>query len=285
MRIIDTSDTMLSCFDEKGFNLSRWESYMDAHIPGAKQLCLEDMQNTLCAGYTWDKDYLPVLNGVSRDERRREEAICSFRVVTRELESRILSAFGKNVDADIVLYLGLCCGAGWVTEINGRVTVLLGIEKIIELEWCGVDHMNGLILHELGHVFQAQHGVLQRELHTNRERFLWQLFTEGIAMVFEQEVAGDRNYFHQDKEGWLLWCRENECRIAIAFARDLDTMTREDQRYFGDWVRFEGMPDTGYYLGTCLVRNMMRTESFDRLITCNVDAVERHYNAYLSRFS
>ena len=56
MRIIDTSDTMLSCFDEKGFNLSRWESYMDAHIPGAKQLCLEDMQNTLCAGYTWDKD-------------------------------------------------------------------------------------------------------------------------------------------------------------------------------------------------------------------------------------
>lgn len=36
--------------------------------------------------------------------------------------------------------------------------------------------------------------------------FVWQLFTEGIAMYFEQALVGNFNYYHQDKNGCLEWC-------------------------------------------------------------------------------
>lgn len=282
MRIINAAESMHLCFEGEKFDISRWKKYMDTCAPGAKQKCLDDMQECLNAGYTWEKDYLPVLNGVMINREKREEVIRSFCTVTQNLENRILSVFGKNVDADIVLYLGLCCGAGWVTQINQRVTILLGIEKIVELDWCSVDAMNGLILHELGHVYQAQHGVISIDASKNRERYLWQLFTEGVAMVFEQEMVGNRAYFHQDRDGWKEWCEQNEAKIASAFYRELDGMTREKQQFFGDWVCFEGMPDVGYYLGARLVRFLMNKASFEQIIACNINDIEKAYSAYLA---
>ena len=43
----------------------------------------------------------------------------------------------------------------------------------------------------------------------------------------------------------------------------LGTMTSEMQRYFGDWVRFEGYGGTGYYLDAKFVRYLLRFDSFD----------------------
>lgn len=60
-----------------------------------------------------------------------------------------------RINADVALYLGFCNGAGWVTDIDAKTVVLLGIEKIIELDWVSVDDMRGLVYHELGHVYQA----------------------------------------------------------------------------------------------------------------------------------
>lgn len=51
--------------------------------------------------------------------------------------------------------------------------------------------MYGLIYHELGHEYHNQYGVLDRTLDSNRHQFLWQLFTEGIAMYFEQMLIDD----------------------------------------------------------------------------------------------
>ena len=41
-------------------------------------------------------------------------------------------------------------------------------------------------------------------------------------------------------------------------------MTPENQRYFGDWVSFDGYGDVGYYLGTDLVRYLLKEESFEK---------------------
>ena len=281
MRIVDTSEHILSAFAAGQFDMQKWEAYMEAFVPGAKRLCLEDMEEVLAAGYSWEKDFLPVLNAVARDGDKREQAIRSFRRVTDRLEERIMERFGRSPAAELVLYLGLCSGAGWVTEINQRPVVLFGIEKIMELNWQGTDAMTGLVYHELGHVYQDCFGVLNREPEAMEDLMLWQLFTEGIAMVFEQEIVGDPGAFHQYDKAWQQWCGENLERLKRAFAADLSTMNHENQRYFGDWVRFEGRGDTGYYLGACFVRFLMQSEPFDSLIGWDLPEVRAGFERFL----
>ena len=83
----------------------------------------------------------------------------SFCKVTDGLHEKIIESFGKKIDVDIVLYVGLCNAAGWVTTINGKNVILLGIEKIFELNWYDENSMYGLIYHELGHVYHKQYGM------------------------------------------------------------------------------------------------------------------------------
>ena len=281
MNVMDTSAEMLSSYEDGHFSLERWKEYIGRCVPGAGELNLAEMRETVAAGYSWEEEFLPVLDACYASSAKREEAVRSFHRVTDGLDERIAARFNRTVDADIVLYLGLCVGAGWVTPVNGRTTVLLGMEKILELGWGGMDAMTGLIVHELGHVYHSQYGNLDPETDPGRDAFIWQLFTEGIAMVFEQEVVGDPEYFHQDHGGWKEWCRRNAGRIREAFFRDLDTMTDDTQRYFGDWVQFEGHGDTGYYLGTLFVRFLLESDDFDRLVRYGVDEVRDGFMRFM----
>ena len=280
MNIIDTTEYIQDIFISGHFDLSKWKEYMDKCIPGAKDICLDDMMDCRNAGYIWEKDYLPILDSVYKESTKREKAIKSFYDVTGNLNNRINEVFHRSIDVDIYLYLGLCNGAGWVTDVSGKTTILLGLEKIIELDWCDEDYMNGLIIHELGHAYQNQYGTLKISTDSLSEKFLWQLFTEGVAMVFEQEIIGNPNYFHQDRNGWKDWCDKNFKLIVRSFCADMKTMTRENQRYFGDWVDFEGRGDVGYYLGTRFVRFMMETNSFDVIIQYSLNMVQEEFSRY-----
>ena len=280
MKVIDLSGDMLSVYTENHFDLEKWKHYMDRSLPGAKELCLADMRATIDAGYSWEKDFLPVLDAVAQNPGKREKAIASFRRVAENLDDRIRARFGRTVDADLVLYLGLCNGAGWVTPVNGKTAVLLGLEKIMELDWVQPEAMTGLIFHELGHVYQEQYGVLRRELSSLPDQLLWQLFTEGVAMVFEQELAGDPGHFHQYNADWKRWCDAHAELILQSFRDDLPGMTHENQRYFGDWVRFHGHGDTGYYLGARFVRFLLHDNSFDRIIRYGIREVRDGFDRF-----
>lgn len=280
MNIIDATKDIVTAFENDRFNIEKWKAYMESSLPNVKDLCLRDMAESISAGLSWEDDYLPVLNSVLDNTEKFNKTTESFYKVTEKLAESIFEKFGKSLDADIILYLGLCNGAGWVTKVKGKTTVLLGIEKIIELEWYDIDHMNGLILHELGHVYQAQYGVLYRQLASSRDQFLWQLFTEGIAMVFEQEIVGDPDYYHQDRAGWKNWCSQNIRLIRQSFLADLDTMTRGNQRYFGDWAIFNGYGDVGYYLGTRFVRFLLGSVCFDDLISYDADDVRTGFEMF-----
>ena len=48
------------------------------------------------------------------------------------------------------------------TSKNYDAPFVRSLEKIMELGWCDTDAMIGLIVHELGHVYQSQFGVLHR---------------------------------------------------------------------------------------------------------------------------
>lgn len=281
MRIVDTSIGFQSVFIDGQFNLDKWEIYIDKWVPGAKELCLNDMKECIDSGYSWNENYLPILNAVYANNEKRKETVRMFHIVSEHLDEKITKVFGKSVEADIVLYVGLCNGAGWVTKINEKTTVLLGIEKIIELNWCSKNDMIGLIIHEIGHVYQSQYGTLYHKDNSMAEKFLWQLYTEGVAMAFEQEIIGDSEYYHQDKNGWKEWCDQNYELIKQSFSHDMTIMNSENQRYFGDWVSFEGHADVGYYLGARFVQYLLRSDCFDSVINYTFERVQTEFDKFV----
>lgn len=281
VHMIDASFEIYDSYENDIFSLQKWNDYMDRTIPYVKDKVLSDMQQSISSEYSWEAYYLPVLNAVIHEPENVRETAKIFRNITDGLEKKIIKKFGRTLDIDIILYLGLCNGAGWVTEIDGKTVILLGIEKILELKWNNIDDMTGLILHELGHVYQEKYGVLYRQYQASSDQFLWQLFTEGIAMVFEQEILNDSGYYHQNKDGWKEWCNQNISRISVDFELDYQKMTRENQRYFGDWARYEDRPDVGYYLGTRFVRFILEKEEFDRIICYEIEDVKPAFYEFM----
>ena len=238
------------------------------------------MKDCLDSGdYVYEKDILPIINAVYRHPDL-ELLYSSFCRVTEGLNKKVLDCFGHDVDIDIVLYVGLCNGAGWVTNINGRDVILLGVEKILELNWLDEASMCGLIYHELGHVYHTQYGDFNQQSDISEQNFVWQLFTEGIAMYFEQILVNDFNYYHQDKNGWLEWCDNHFSEILADFRNDLSAMTKGNQRYFGDWVSYNGRGDVGYYLGTKFVQRLNEKYAFEELINMKIDRVYQEFISF-----
>lgn len=280
MRMMDTFSEIDSLFENGFFSMEKGEVYANAiygnfapHLKKDTEGCLDGKE------YTYEKTVLPVLNAVC-GHPALGELHTSFLKVTDGLNERIKECFGNGLDIDIVLYVGLCNGAGWVTNFGGRDTILLGIEKILELGWQDIDSMYGLIYHELGHVYHKQHGNFLQTSENNAENFVWQLFTEGIAMYFEQVLVGDSEYYHQNRDGWKAWCEERFRQIVTDFHEDLPGMTRQNQRYFGDWVSYYGRGDVGYYLGTKFVYCFCERYRFAELINLKIEDVYEEYMVF-----
>lgn len=200
--------------------------------------------------------------------------------MTNNLNVLIRNEFEYKVNADIVLYLRLCNGAGWLTRINNKDVILLGIEKILELNWTNEDAMSGLIYHELGHLYHIQNGTFDQVAKDNVQANIWQLFCEGIAMLFEQNPVHNINYFHQDHNDWLDWCNHHHHQILNDFYNDLPIMNYHNQRYFGDWVNYYAHSDVGYYLGAKFVLYLHENFYFSELINLSIDKVCESFYQY-----
>ena len=280
IKIIDTYPQIDSLFVSKQFNFEGWKLYINSLYNQSDQIFIDDLKECLNSGsYVYERDIFPVINAVY-EHPRLAILYSSFCKVTKNLNQKVIDRFGCELNIDIVLYVGLCNAAGWVTNINGRDVILLGIEKILELDWCDEDSMRGLIYHELGHVYHKQYGILDQQGTNSCEDFVWQLFTEGIAMYFEQFLVNDFHYYHQNKDGWLHWCDHHFNQILKDFQNDLPTMTKFNQRYFGDWVSYNGKGDVGYYLGTKFVQQISNKYDFEQLINLPINTVYREYLSF-----
>lgn len=283
MKIINSASLIKNLFINNQFNFKQWEIYINDLIPNSKKNFIDDMQQALNTGkVTFEKDFLPVLNNATPDNTLFQTTVKSFDDITKNLEQNIVNKFGKTIDVNIVLYLGLCNGAGWVIDINEKTYVLLGIEKIIELNWCDKNSMIGLIYHELGHVFQNQYCNVDSKFISEKENFLWQLYTEGVAMYFEQILINDFDFFHQDKNGWKTWCDKNISQIKNDFYSDLNKITFENQRYFGDWVNYNGFNDVGYYLGAKFLQFICKNIPFCKVLNLTIQEIEKLYMQFLN---
>lgn len=281
IKIINTLSQIDELFDNESLNNEKWENYINSIYDKSADIFKSDLMEYLESGnYNYEKDILPIINDVYGNTSL-QTLQSSFYKVTNGLNERIKSCFEHELDVDIVLYLGLCNAAGWVTNINGQDVILLGIEKIMELNWYDEDSMYGLIYHELGHVYHKQYGVFDQCSEESSRNFIWQLFTEGIAMYFEQVLIGDFNYYHQNKNGWLQWCEEHYQQMLADFYADLPTMTRFNQKYFGDWVNYRGKCDVGYFLGAKFAQYLCKKLGFEQLIKLGINEIYQEFLMFL----
>lgn len=263
MNIVDTFASISACFPGGDFSLEAWRAYADAIHPALREVCEED-----AAGYDFQRQIAPVLADCFRQKEKAERAHQAFLKHTAGLEERFAERLSA-VDVTVVLYLGLCCGAGCAGELDGQPFVLLGLEKIVELDWCSEHAMAALIDHEVGHLWHFQ----QRKALAFENAALWQLYTEGVAMLVEQKLCDDPHYFHQDQGGWRDWCEAHQDALFGEYHRRV-AAGESIQDFFGDWCSYQGHSDVGYFLGSVLAWHLAQN-GLDALVNCTEEEVHR----------
>ena len=274
MKIIDTAEQVEREFFGQPFDLEKWRAYAAGVSPELARMCLMDIEK-----YDFSRQAAPVLRASLSRPGKLRELHASFLRAVDGLRVRGPALLG-DIGPTIVLYLGLCCAAGWATRLEGAPAILLGVEKIIELDWCGETAMKALLFHELGHLW---HESLRGELEEGkdgRRRAVLQLYCEGVAMICQQRLAGEPELFHQDRDGWLSWCRENEGAIKADYLRRMEA-GESVQDFFGDWARFMGRPDVGYFLGRQFVAWLLGRHTLEEIAVLPYDQLEASLTAFL----
>ncbi len=274
MQINNTCEKTKALFSG-GFDMTVWRKYAGEISKELPSKCENDAKE-----YDFNKSVLPVLESALNEEKI-DFVSKNFQIVVDTLNANLSKLFDTEPDINIILYLGLCNGAGWATTLDGKNTVLLGIEKIIELDWGDETNMRALILHEIGHLWHKMNGNLYIPDFTKRRKAIQQLYQEGVAMVCEHILCGDNDFWHQDKNGWLDWCRENEAEIKKEYLLRLDAK-ESVQDFFGDWCSYNGYSDVGYYLGCRFVEHLMKSYSLKEIASMNYKTLNQNFSKYVN---
>ena len=274
LHFIDTFSNMRTCFPEGKFSLPDWQRYA-AEIAGE----LPEKVAKCAAGYSYESNVLPVVQGVYENWPLLEVAHASFQSAAARIILQYPKFFQTDLDVTTVFYLGLCCGAGWATSLGGKPAVLLGAEKILELKWHDPDRMYALIAHEIGHLWHQAMGGAFGQAHTVEERAIFQLFSEGIAIWFEQCLYGRDDFFLENHDGWLDWCQAHDREIRREYERRVQH-EESVQDFFGDWMRYQGYSDVGYSLGTQLVRWLLTQHPIEELTPMSIPSLREAYHIF-----
>lgn len=275
MRILNTIDQIADCFVNGRFEMPAWRKYIGRFSPQLAEKCRQD-----AVEYDFERDVLPVLNAAAADGEKLRELRDSFDAVTGRLRQHIGKLFAEEPEIDIILYLGLCNGAGWATVLDGRDAVLLGIEKIIELNWQDEEKMQALVFHEIGHIWHKLSGHLELQAASASEKSLEQLYQEGVAMRCEQILCQDDSLYHQDKDGWLDWCRKNLPDLKREYGRRVQN-GESTQDFFGDWRSYQGHSDVGYYLGCEFIKYLEKDAPLIQIAKLSLPEVGRAFDAFV----
>lgn len=164
-----------------------------------------------------------------------------------------------------VIYVGIGCGAGWVTTLEEKPAILFGLENIAE---CGFEDkpiLDGLVAHELGHVI---HFCRREEGRVPKgEGAWWQLYSEGFAQRCEHLILGQDTWHMQvnDQMGdWLDWCSKNQATLAQKFILDADS-GQSVRDYFGSWFVISDRRQTGYFLGHEAIRFLEKNMTLEEI--------------------
>jgi len=175
--------------------------------------------------------------------------------------------------------MGLCNGAGWATTLDEEPAILLGVEKMIELDWCDAETIASLIYHELGHIWHTSVGKINQKTTSTREKYILQLYQEGIAGYFEQLLSNDFTKYHQNKGNWLSWCYENKRDLNIEYLRRLQE-NESAQDFFGDWCTYQGFSNVGYFIGCEFIKHLTSKHSLNELANLDICTIYDEFIKY-----
>ncbi len=163
---------------------------------------------------------------------------------------------GFESDVIFVIYVGIGCGAGWVTRFHDSPAVLFGLENIAECGWSQPQAITGLVAHETGHLVHEHWRAQHRQAEGSGP--WWQLYCEGFAQRCEHVILG-RDTWHMRGgnygDDWLDWCQKQESWLAAEFLRLMDE-GESIRPFFGSWFEIRDRKQCGYFLGHELIRQL-----------------------------
>lgn len=274
LNFVDTFSDMKLYFPSGHFSLPEWKKYaanISEELPDKIQDDISD--------YHFDEDVLSVVQNVYANWDKLELAHSSFQSAATKISQQLSQKFRTDLDVSAIFYLGLCSGAGWATTLEGKPVVLLGVEKILELKWYSPDQMFALIAHEIGHIWHQAMGGAFGKANTIDEKAVFQLFSEGVAIWFEQCLYGQDDFFLENHDGWLDWCRAHHTEIKQEYWRRIQ-QKESVQDFFGDWMRYQGHSDVGYYLGNQFVRWLLDKHSVLETVCLSISKLKQEYQIF-----
>jgi len=288
IKLLDTFDSLKDFFElyhtkDIDDKLKGWLYYID-NYPELKMKCQSDYENL---GLSWKdvaiESSLPLLD-IYFD--RMIKAHRNIINIVPILTEKIKTIFSITEDIYIVIYYGIGNAAGWATKYNNKPAILLGIEKIAELGWESYESIMGLIYHEMCHIV---HGIIRGiddigiEYSNPDDKAIWRLYIEGFAQFYEQQLVG-REYYHQDSNGWLLWCETNHKYLCEKYLHCIlnDIPTKE---FYGDWHNVDGYIDVGYYLGCEFIKHIQSRFDINKIACLELHEVKELVIEFLSKAS
>ena len=180
------------------------------------------------------------------------------------LYAQAQAVLGFESDISFVIYVGIGCGAGWVTTYNGTPAVLFGLENVAECGWSYPPALTGMVAHEIGHIahfhWRAEQGL------PDGTGSWWQLYTEGFAQRCEHLIQGGNTWPMASDSccDWLRWCHDHQRWLAAEFLRVVDA-GESVRPFFGSWYNIQGRKQCGYYLGHELIRQLQASMSIKEI--------------------
>jgi len=172
--------------------------------------------------------------------------------------SKTQQALTFDSNAIFVIYVGIGCGAGWVTPFHGLPAILFGLENIAECGWSDSEAITGLIAHEIGHLvhhcWRAQHG---KPIDSGP---WWQLYEEGFAQYCEGLILNSDTWHQANQsndDDWLDWCQSRKGWLAAEFLKTVDA-GKPVSPFFGSWLEICGKSETGYFLGHEVIKELKK---------------------------
>jgi hypothetical protein len=176
----------------------------------------------------------------------------------------------------LVLYVGIGCGAGWATRLEGQPACLIGFENAAETTQGNISGIRSLVPHEVAHLVHNEWRRKSRrgDIDTPGGSY-WQLYTEGFATEIERRIVSPDVFRRRTgRLDWEPWCQAHRTWLARKFLHD--TRARRSTRpFFGSWYNIQGQIETGYWLGAQMIREWAERKSIPEISTLGQATVGR----------
>ncbi len=267
-----------------------FDTYL-AKFPELKGRCVNDMKSY---GLEWKEVASKrVFPEISKKLERLPVARDNLIKAHKDLEGRYVDLFRRKSEdrINVVIYVGIGNGAGWVTYYDQYPAILYGLDQIVKLGWEEYETIAGLVSHELCHVGHEllrgkENGIIKisESPMDPGDYLLWRLYEEGFAQKCEQLLRGVSSYHQQigDNDDWLEWCQNNTQLLTCEYLKYYrEKLPPYD--FFGDWQQIMGKSHTGYFLGCEFINELMeRGMSIEEIALLEVDTIKKETLNFLN---